>query len=540
MSTLCRWFFQHPILVNLCLIAALPGCASIQNPPQPPSDYDVIIIGGGVGGLTAGARLSTAGLSVMLVEQHYKVGGCNTSFERGAFKFDASLHQLSMGTGRGSVRKILAQVGALQKIQLIQIPELARSIFPGVDFTMPTGVTPISAAFRQQWPAEAKNIDGFFHFAETISNEMMALSDLYRFSRFYAGLNKLFIPLLQPTLFRWRNATLKDVVDHFFSDPTLKAVIVQYWTYMGPPPSKVWAPGFIMAFYSYVKNGAWQIKGSSQALSDALAEVIIENGGAIETATLVTKINIDPHGAKGVTVDTGKTFTSRYVISNADPFQTLNKLVGEQHLSAKAKERLEHLQPSNSLAGVYLGLDVEPSFWGIETYEVFYHTSLDEDAMYEAMMAGRFDEGAVSITFYTHLNDPFYAPEGQSVLVLNTYSSMDYWPERGPEYTAKKAQMTDQLIDMAEKLLPGLREHIVVQDAMTPRTIETFTMHRDGVPYGHDLTPDQWGGFGIRTDVDRLYLVGSWANLVHGTGGAILSGHKAASLILDQEGHERP
>ncbi len=537
-------------LLFLTVVPLLLGACAAPKPKveSPPSelepDYDVVVIGGGLGGLTTGATLARSGLKVLLLEQHYKVGGCNTSFERGEFQFDASLHQLSMGTGRGAVRDILRDAGALQKIELIQTGELARSVFPEFEFITPNGVEPVIATLKMRWPEEREGIDGYFTLMEQISREMMEISGLYRSPGFVTGINKFFVPWVQPALFHWREATLEEVLDHFFVDEDLKRVLAQYWIYAGPPPSKAWAPGYMLMYYAYVKNGAWQVKGSSQALSDALAAVIEEHGGEVRTGTLVTSIDVvdkRPRGvgpnkvARGVSVADGQSFSARYVVSNADPFQTFFELVGEEKISPRTKKKVESLRPSNSLAGVYLGLDVEPSFFGVEEYELFYHSSDDESAMYEAMMQGRFKEGIVSLTFYSNLNDPFYAPTGKSVLVLNTYSSIDYWPERGEGYAALKAQMVEDLIDMVEKILPGLRDHIVEKEGMTPRTIESFTLHKDGVPYGFDLMPDQWKGMGNETEIDGLFLAGSWANLLHGTGGAILSGHKTARLIVDEE-----
>jgi len=525
-------FTRLAILLAAASLAV--SCGSGQKAGVGRVDHDVVIIGGGMGGLTAGATLAQAGLDVLLLERRYQVGGCTSSFSRGEFNFDAGLHQLSMGGGDGAVRQILEETGVLGKIELIQLPELARSIFPGVDFTTPTSQTAAISDLKRRWPKEAGDIDAFYRLAAEVSKEMAELSEMYRSDAVTAGLSKLLIPLRQPNLFAWRDSTLSDVLDKYFEDNDLKAVISQYWLYFGPPPSKVWAPMFLAAYYSYVSNGAWQIRGSSQALSDAFAARIRESGGTVRTGTSVVGIDIENGRVSGVVTADGTRTTARYVISNADPFQTFKRLIRKEDAPPDLLTRIDDLRPSNSLAGVYLGLDVTPARWNINEYEIFYHTSNDTSAMYEAMIEGRFDEGAVSLTFYSNTGDTFYAPEGKSVLVLNAYAAADYWTE--PGYEGKKSAREEQLITLAEHVLPGLRDHIVVREGMTPYTIEYFTRHEGGVPYGWDLVPKHYERIGNDTPIEGLFLAGAWAGMIHGGSGAILSGSRAARLIMDIEG----
>ena len=183
-----------------------------------------------------------------------------------------------------------------------------------------------------------------------------------------------------------------------------------------------------------------------------------------------------------------------------------------------------------------MGLDVEPSFWNCTDHEMFYNSYLDPDENYRTMIEGEYDKSAAAITFYTNLGDPFYAPKGKSVLVVHAFSDIKNWPEDRRAYLAKKEQVGDQLIDLAENILPGLEEHIEVKEIITPRTLEAFTMQKDGIPYGWDFTVNQGLRLSNRTPIEGLFLAGSWTNPGHGVSTAQVSGYQAARIILDIEG----
>ncbi|MBN2717784.1 MAG: hypothetical protein JXX14_18185, partial [Deltaproteobacteria bacterium] len=231
----------------------------------------------------------------------------------------------------------------------------------------------------------------------------------------------------------------------------------------------------------------------------------------------------------------GKKYTSRYVVSNADPFQTFFKLVGEDKTPRKILKQLNDTKPSTSLAGVYLGLDVPAQYWGIDDYEIFYNKSWDANDMFDAMLNARYEEGLMSITFYSNLPDDFYAPKDKAAIVLHTYSDYDYWSDDEVIYEQQKEHMISSLIGMAEDIMPGLKEHIVYQEGMTPRTIHHYTLNYKGAPYGMDFNVAQRNRFDIETPIAGLYLAGSWAFPAHSVAMAQVSGFMAAQMIAKRD-----
>lgn len=534
-------------LVTVILIAgflfSLSACAT-KSPAPPKADYDVIVIGSGMGGLSAAAHLEIKNLKVLLLEQHDKVGGCTTSFERDDFTFDASLHEMA-GGGPGKKDRGLFQLlrlaGVDKKVELIELPHFYRSIFPGVDITLPSNWQGFKQALKQKWPEESEGIDKFHGLCSDLMEDLLSLKYMFR----YSGLKKLFVtamvPLRQPTLFKWKDKTFQDLMDECFVGEDIKAVVSQLWVYYGAPVPEQTALISMAATDAYLTDGVWHVKGTSQALSDAYAERIRELGGVIKTNTLVTKVIIENGIATGVQTESGEIYTARYVVSNTDPYQLSHKLIGKEQLPAEYLNRLAQLKPANSLFGVYLGLNIDLHERGYHDTEIFYNTSKDSTVLYRNMMDGDFANGAVAITIYSNYSDPIYAPPGKSVVVLNTYSSMDSWPEYPSQaYYDMKDRQEEELIALAARVIPELAnpDNIDVRDGFTPHTIKRYTMNKGGIVYGFYLSPGQWQKIPNTTPIGNVFIASNWTQAWHGVGSSQINGWRAARLILDREGIE--
>jgi all-trans-retinol 13,14-reductase len=535
---------QHTILILILALALsmAAGCAQKKRPTHK-ADYDVIIIGGGMGGLSAGVHLASQKLKVLLLEQHYKVGGCTTSFKRGDFTFETSLHEMA-GGGPGKKDRGLYQLlrisGVGKKVELYELPHFYRSIFPGVDITLPNNWDGVKKALKEKWPEESEGIERFHTLCHDLFEDIMELRDLFRYSGFRALLTKALVPIRQRTFFRWKDKTLKDLMDECFRNEDIKAVVSQLWVYYGAPVPYQTALLTLAATESYLTDGLWHIKGTSQALSNAYADRIRELGGEVKTDTLVTRIIIEKGMATGVETESGKRYSARYIVANTDPYQLAFKLIGEENLPEEYVQNLKNMKPANSLFGVYLGLNIDLRKRGYTDSEIFYSTTKDSVILHDNMMRGDFKNGAVAIAIYSNYGDPIYAPPGKSVVKLDAYSDYKIWPEDKAAYRKMKEKKMDELIQLASKAIPELAnpKNIEVKEGYTPHTLKRYTMNEGGVVYGFYMSPEQWQKIPNDTPLDNVFISSNWSQAWHGVGSCQINGWRAARLILDREGIE--
>jgi phytoene dehydrogenase-like protein len=536
-----RRYSKATVFCFVLLLSLLLVCdgASAFSRVEPAWDFDVIVIGAGLGGLAAATHLALNDYKVLVLEQHDKVGGCAICFEREDFIFDASLHEMA-GGGPGKMDRglyeLLALWGIHEKVAFIELPQFYRSVFPGVDIRLPSNWEGFKDALQQQWPAESEGIDRFQRLCGQTYDDMMELKDLYRYGSVKAFFVKLMVPLRQRTFFKYMDKTLQDVMDDCFENEDLKAVVSQLWVYYGAPTPEQSALLGLMATEGYLGDGVWHFKGTSQALSNAYAERIRELGGEIQTGALVTRVIMENGSASGVETQDGAVYTARYIVANTDPYQLAFKLVGEEHFPAKYINRLHELKPANSLFGVYMGLNIDLAELGYQDTEIFYQPNTSNArTLHDTMMRGDFRNGAVSITIYSNYGDPIYAPKGKSLVTLTAYSDMDIWPEYGDAYDAFKEKKVTELVELAAELIPELAdpECVAVKEGFTPRTLERFTLNKKGVVYGFYLSPEQWEKLPNRTPISNLFIASNWTQVWHGMTSAQINGWQAAQLIID-------
>ena len=510
------------------------------------SEYeaDVVVIGSGGGGLSAAAALARSGKKVVVLEQHHKVGGYMTNFKRGDYTFEVSLHGFDGLDEYGMNRPIFKRLGILDKIKPIKENFIYRfkTLPTGMDLKVPQGLENYKQVLYETFPNEKKALDKFF-------------KDIDRMDKIYQKISKSSLDsnekqlgaLEISTMLYYSNLKLHTYFDKKLKvkDIKLKANLSIIPCFLGTSIDQQSTLLFFIAWIGYHKYGYYYFEGGSQSISNAMKEVILENGGQIHLNTRAEKIEVENGKATMVRANNNVCYKADYVISNASAPATMYKLIGEDKISKYDKNRFKDWQIGFSMLIVYLGVDHDYSELFDGTGEMFVSHGYDIDEGFEvALSCSETEPANYTINNYTVLDPTNVQVEGKNVIVLSRLASYDCfdewkWGESFESYKELKNRMGRQMVREAEKVLPGLSEYIEYMEVGTPQTMKQFTSNPKGSIFGWDHQLSQVIFNRMNNDkfegIDNVYLVGAWGSPGGGQSAVMVSGYTAAQKILRKE-----
>lgn len=491
-------------------------------------NYDAVVIGAGNGGLAATIRLLQGGARVLLVEKHNLPGGFATSFKRGRFEFEASLHELNdFGTkeNAGDVRDLFDQLGVTDKIEWLQIPDAYRVISreEKIDALMPFGIEAFIAQMEKYVPGSRLSMGKFFSLAETIRSAQAYTSSV----------NGKADPKIMLSRYgnfvRCGSYSVNEVLKSLKMPKRARDILNAYWCYLGAHCDDLSFTHYASMVIRYITRGAAMPKSRSHEISLAFVERIRELGGDILFNTEAVKILTDAEdgGVGGVILDDGTEIKTRHVIANCAPHLVYGKMMD------RVPPEVVKATNARKFAGrgysLFLGLDKSPDELGIENHNYFLYDTMDSVKQYDLMKSIRTND--VQATVCLNRAYPECSPEGTTMMYFTTLYMEDDWANVKPEDYFKTKEFTAERMirRFEEDLNTNLRDHIEEISIATPMTYARYCGHPQGTIYGYES--QYWDGLTPRLqmmDEDHrirgLRFAGGYSMRLSGYSSAYFSG----------------
>ncbi len=452
----------------------------------------VTIIGAGLGGLSTGALLAKSGFRVTILEQHSIVGGCATTFKRGDFTCEVGLHKMDGVYTNALVVDTFKKLDVYKHIEFIKPNEFFSIRLKDSEFIMPNGIKEAKDALIAKFPNEKRGIELYFKYISKIakSYEILQSNNIFK------------TPFTLLTILKFKSKSVSEVLEKIITDKELFTILNANVQYYNDSPKTLSFLLHSIAQYSYFSGGGYFIKGGSSTLSNYLAKVIKENGGAVITKANVTAAN--KNSVEYMYKKQKHILLSDIIISNISQEQTY-KLFNIEYK--------EHKELANSLLTIYLGFSKNlKTIYGKRAYSNF----IDNFAFVD----------------YSQI-DSNLSPKDKSFGAICFIDSIKNWESLDKSsYKAKKDAILQEYIKKLEKHYPNITDYIEYAEVGTPKTVKRYIKTPNGTAYGYKPTPKQF--FKIpkvqSKKIKNLYFVGQFV-IAGGFSPAIISGAMCAKEL---------
>ncbi len=478
---------------------------------EPNASYDAVVIGAGVGGLICANLLARAGLSFLIVEQHFMVGGYCSTFRRKGYTFDAATHFYPL---LGNPATITG--GLLSELDIttdwVRMDPVDCFHFPdGSRFSVPADFDSYLHKLKIEFPDEAENLDRFFGVVR---------------KAYLIGLMRYFRNVETERIAPYKDLTIRDVLNRHFRSEKLRLLLTGDIGHWGSPPSQTSFVFDSMLRLSYFL-GNYYPRGGSQVFVDELAQRFEEAGGHILMSSMVRRILVRNHTAWGIEVETGqgrsrnaRQISAGVVVSNADLHHTLEHLIGPELLDPDYLAGIGRLRPTHPCFLIHFGLK-DIALEELRKIEGYHWSSWNAEDVATAAFK----------VFLPTAYDSALAPAGGQIVIIQKLTDIVY--DAITDWPAHKKAVEDYILRSLEQCLPGFSRHIVVQLSASAQTSYRYTLNHRGAMLGWQMSPDQLGDSrpGVAGPLNNLYFTGHWTQPGGGITPVMVSAMQVAKLI---------
>ena len=495
-------------------------------------EYDAIIVGGGLSGLTAASLLAKRHFKVAVIEKSYQPGGSCGVFKRGHVTFDQGSAML-YGFGEAGFNAHRFVFNCLEEpIDIIRHDLLYCVNFKGRRINFWADIDKFVIELADVFPNEKKNIERFYYDMLKMYQHVMVEAPTYstadEINPKVALKSMLRHPVSYVRFLGYLNKSAKSLLDKYFNDPEILKFfdkLTSTYCYATVEESPA-----VLAAVMFVDNhlgGSYYPAGSTLFLPGKLEKVIEENGGDMFLQREAVSIVFESGRPTGVKLDDGRELFASNIIYSGTVWNLYGKLIDPKYSSERRREWAKQQVPT---------------YPSVVLYAVVEKGVVPKDTAPIEMLVGnpdKLDESEVT-AYILSIDDKTLCKEDEHTVVAigPTFEGWDTKDDR--EYQSKKQSEQTRLIGVLEKRFPGFEQAVRYAEVATPKTIERYTLKNGGSVAGPKqmLRQHMFRRLHTRTEWDNLFCCGESTVMGTGTPTVTTSGLSAANALLKKQGKE--
>ncbi|MFA6867210.1 MAG: FAD-dependent oxidoreductase [Clostridia bacterium] len=505
--------------------------------------YDIVVIGAGNGGLSAAASASKRGYKTLLIEQHNLPGGFATSFKRGRFEFEPSLHEfcgIGASDDRGDVGMLLDFYGA--DVEWCKVPEAYRLITrkegeQNLNVTMPFGIKDYIDKMEGYVPGSRESVEKFFYLAQNIMDALEAIG------KSNGKADPKVMMKEHANFLKCAYYPVGKVLRKLKMPIKAQKILGAYWCYTGVDLEEVDFAFYVAMVYKYIAKAAYIPKNRSHGLSVAMDKVIRDNGGDIWYNVKAEKIIMENGKIVGVDTSAGSV-KCEHLIPAISPNAVFGEMMDNKYIPNETKQNINARKFGARGFCVYLGLNKTADELGIDEYSYFIYDTMD--TVKEVKSAGNFHKEPMQATVCLNRANPDCSPKGTCIMSFTTFYTEDIWANISEdEYVAKKQKIAMEMIAVFEKELNvSLVPYIEEIEIATPITMARYTLNPQGTMYSYAAS----GNDGLLARlmmisedqrIPNIRFAGGYGPRLYGYSSTYMSGDLAVKLTIADMAKEK-
>jgi all-trans-retinol 13,14-reductase len=514
----------------------------LYNSEYSKTTYDAIIIGSGIGGLTAASFLAKAGKKVIVLEQHYVPGGLTHTFKRKNFVWDVGVHYVGQVHKQKELLRQIFDYVTNKKLQWTDMGEIYdRAIIDGDVYDFKAGLENQIAQMIQYFPDEEVAIRKYYKLVKKVSSNSTMFFSERTMPRW---LSKSIGPLLKNGFYKYSDLTTYEVIRKLTSNEKLISVLCTQCGNYGLPPKKSSFAIHAMIVDHFLDGGNYPVGGAS-SIHKTLTDAIEAANGIVAIKASVKKIIVENNKAIGVEMQNGDTIYGKKIISNAGAHNTFNKLINSSLINLVPGVQLNDIKPSVAHVCLYVGLNKNDTELNLPKNNIWFYKGYDFDSNFNQHIENLPGESPIAYISFPSAKDPDWIINHPSTSTIQVVGSFPFaelkkwenekWQKRGDEYEKIKDDVKNFLLQKLLSVVPQIKDSIEYLELSTPLSTQHFTNYSQGEIYGLEHTPQRFRLALLRpqTAIKNLYLTGQDVVCV-GVGAALFSGLMTAVAVLNR------